>query len=212
MKNTVQDVRFRWRRPKDGHEWSRGRRLNPRTHETEEVLDVTLVMAFRQFAQIDGGRDWDALVVGFADSYGDILALPEQEHPTAAMWFNAARELRKAVNLFDKIRAPETPGAARQRAQHLLQLKIHRALTDAAFPSHTPVELTPELKLAMCPVNLLAFMWLTLARLVSGEIEEHPCMGNCHGYIYTGIGPGLKKTGTTTCSDACRKWKERSSD
>ena len=69
-----------------------------------------------------------------------------------------------------------------------------------------------KLELFVYPVNLLAFMWLTLARLVSGQILEQPCMGKsqrCLGYIYTGMGDGLKKTGTVTCSIACRKWKER---
>jgi hypothetical protein len=68
------------------------------------------------------------------------------------------------------------------------------------------------MELFVYPVNLLAFMWLTLARLLSGEIVEQPCMGeskNCIGYIYTGLGPGLKKTGTVTCSVACRQNKKR---
>ena len=52
-------------------------------------------------------------------------------------------------------------------------------------------------------------MWLTLARLASGEIAEQKCLAQCGEYIYTGVGPGLKKTGTTTYSDRCRKWKER---
>lgn len=72
--------------------------------------------------------------------------------------------------------------------------------------------LNQKLELFVHPVNLLAFMWLTLARLLSGEIVEQPCMGrskDCLGYIYTGVGPGLKKTGSVTCSIACRKWKER---
>ena len=93
-----------------------------------------------------------------------------------------------------------------------MQIGIESALRDVTTPRCARACLNQNLELFVYPVNLLAFMWLTLARLASGEIVEQPCMGGgkeCLGYIYTGLGPGLKKTGTVTCSVACRKRKER---
>ena len=213
MRKTFRDVSFHWQRPKQGHEWYKGRRvrLKPRTPETEDVLDVVLVMAFRKFARIDTGDSWKLSreILGFAECYGDIIALPDQEHPTWETWCNAIRQMRQAVNLWDRLKDPKMTGGARRRGQRSLQLEIHHALTDTALPSHTAIGLTSELGLALHPVNLLAYMWLTFARVVSGEIEERPCMGNCSGYIYVGRGPGLKREDTVTCSDACRKWRER---
>jgi hypothetical protein len=211
MRKTFHDVSFHWQRPKQGHEWDKGLRLKPRSPETEEVLDVVLVMAFRKFTSIDTGGNRKLLgnIPSFADTYGDIIALPGQEHPTGETWCNAIQQMRRAVNLWDRLRDPKVSGEARRRVQRALNLETHRALTDTALPSHTAIGLTPELGLALCPVNLLAYMWLAFARVVSGEIQERPCMGNCGGYIYVGRGPGLKREDSVTCSDACRKWKER---
>ena len=96
-------------------------------------------------------------------------------------------------------------------ARKALQLEIRDALTDTETPSHATPNLTPELRLVTSPVNLLADMWLTFARLVSGEIEERPCemFDSCHEYIYVGSGPRLQRNDTSTCSAACRQKKKR---
>jgi len=96
-------------------------------------------------------------------------------------------------------------------ARRALQVVIQRALTDTETPSHATANLTRELRLVTAPVNLLADMWLTFARVVSGEIEERPCE-ICHRYIYVGSGPGLQRSDTITCSVACRKKKQRRED
>jgi ureidoglycolate hydrolase len=97
-------------------------------------------------------------------------------------------------------------------ARKALQAEIQDALTDIEIPSHTtPCLLMPELRLVLRPVNLLAYMWLSFARVVSGEIEERPCemFTSCHEYIYVGSGPWLQRDDTTTCSAACRQKKKR---
>jgi hypothetical protein len=97
-------------------------------------------------------------------------------------------------------------------ARKALQYEIQSAFTDTETPSHTtPCIVTPELHLALRPRNLLAFMWLCFARVVSGEIEERRCemFKTCGEYIYVGHGPGLQRNDTTTCSAACRQMKKR---
>lgn len=93
-------------------------------------------------------------------------------------------------------------------ARRALQLEIRRALTDTETPSHATPYLTPELRLVTYPVNLLADMWLTFARVVSGEIEERRC-AVCPEHFYVGSGPGLRRADRVTCSDVCRKRKQR---
>lgn len=93
-------------------------------------------------------------------------------------------------------------------ARRALQLEIRRALTDIETPSHVTPNLTQELSLVMGPVNLLAYMWLTFARVVSGDIKERRC-AMCPEYFYLGSGPGLQRDDTITCSIACRKRKQR---
>ena len=100
-------------------------------------------------------------------------------------------------------------------ARKALQYEVQEALTDIQTPSHaTPGLVFPELRLVMRPVNLLAHMWLTFARVVSGEIEERRCemFANCHEYIYVGRGAGLQRNDTTTCGAVCRQKKKRQSE
>jgi hypothetical protein len=121
--------------------------------------------------------------------------------------------MRWAVGLWDQSNDENARKGCRLQAREELQIEIESALRDTTTPSYTRVYLDQKLELFVHLVNPLAFMWLTLGRLVSGEIVEQPCMGKrsrpCLGYIYTGLGHGLNKTGTLTCSIACRKWKER---
>lgn len=93
-------------------------------------------------------------------------------------------------------------------ARRALQLEIKRALTDTETPSHATPYLTPELRLVTYPVNLLACMWLTFARVVWEEIGERRCLV-CPDYFYVGSGPGLRRADRVTCSDACRQFKKR---
>ncbi len=97
-------------------------------------------------------------------------------------------------------------------ARKALQYEIQTAFTDTETPSYsTPCVVTPELRLMLRPVNLLAFMWLRFARVVSGEIEERPCemFTSCRKYIYVGSGPGLQRSDATTCGANCRQQKKR---
>ena len=97
-------------------------------------------------------------------------------------------------------------------ARKALQYEIQNALTDTETPSYTtPCIVTPELHLALRPRNLLAFMWLSFARVVSGEIAERRCemFKVCGEYIYVGHGPWLQRNDATTCSAACRQMKKR---
>jgi hypothetical protein len=97
-------------------------------------------------------------------------------------------------------------------ARKALQYEIQSAFTDLETPSHTtPCIVTPELRLALRPANLLAFMWLCFARVVSGEIEERRCemFESCGEHIYVGRGPGLQRNDTATCSAACRQKRKR---
>lgn len=95
-------------------------------------------------------------------------------------------------------------------ARKALQYEIQSAFIDTETPSHTtPCIVTPDFWLALRPTNLLAFMWLSFARVVTGEIEERRCemFKSCQSYIY--IGPGLQRNDATTCSAACRQEKKR---
>ncbi|MGA3048502.1 MAG: hypothetical protein ABSD67_17850 [Terracidiphilus sp.] len=97
-------------------------------------------------------------------------------------------------------------------ARKALQYEIQSAFTDTETPSHTTACIvTPDLHLALRPTNLLAFMWLCFARVVSGVIEERRCemFESCGEYIYVGRGPGLQRNDTITCSAACRQEKKR---
>jgi len=92
-------------------------------------------------------------------------------------------------------------------ARVALKKEIMRALADDETPSHSIAYLTPEMlktQLVVSPTNLLAYMWLTFARVVSGEIEERRCR-MCPEHFYVGHGPGLQRDDTATCSAACRQ-------
>jgi hypothetical protein len=216
MKRADSDMRFRWLKPAKGHEVTRGTpRLKSRSREVEDVTGILLATpgVFREFARIDTGGDRMLLgeVLGFADVFGDILALPHEEHAKPQTWCDAIQQMRRAVNLWDRIKDSKTSGDAQRRGQQSLRSEIHRALTDTVTPSHTTLGLTPKLGLVRCPVNLLAYMWLCFARVVSGEVEERPCemFARCGEYIYVGRGPGLQREDTTTCGAACRQKKKR---
>jgi hypothetical protein len=96
-------------------------------------------------------------------------------------------------------------------ARRALRLEINRALADTVTPSHAAPGLTLDLRLATYPVNLLADMWLTFARVVSGEIEERQCTV-CPEYLYVGSGPGLRRADSVTCSAGCRQRKKRNEE
>jgi hypothetical protein len=235
------DVRFRWSVPESGHEWRtlKGEQRLVWTEEkkggfTEEFSPEAGL--FRKFAALDTrSRQQQDRILEFADTYGDILALPGSSfvrllgegaappedgnyrrivrgHATLKVWRYTIQRMSRAVNLWDQSNDENSGKAARLQARAALQQEIESAMRDTATPRCVRLCLNQKLELFVYPVNLLAFMWLTLARLVSGEIVEQPCMGKskeCLGYIYTGSGTGLRKAGTTTCSTACRKWKER---
>lgn len=180
---------------------------------------------FRIFAAL---RDRVEILV-FANAHGDILGVPGREYyqadeaaiggrrirrpyATLNIWQFQIEQMRYAVEQWDIWKDERASGRARLQAREQLQIEIESALRDLKTPCCARMCLNQNMELFVYPVNLLGFMWLTLARLASGEIAEQPCLGGsdgCLGYIYTGIGPGLKKTGTITCSVACRKWRER---
>lgn len=201
---------------------------------------IPKVGSFREFAALATTKSrQQAEIQTFANKYGDIIALPGssfdvfaredgitwesdqpgtyyrktiRSHALLSTWRQAIQQMRRAVDFWDFINKKETLSGARLEVLAELRARIESALKDTTTPSFTRVCLNQKMELFAHPVNLLAFMWLTLARLVSGEIVEQPCVGKsrcCLGYVYTGLGNGLKKTGTLTCSIACRKWKER---
>ncbi len=89
---------------------------------------------------------------------------------------------------------------------------MEAALRDTTTPSCARACLNERLELFVHPVNLLAFMWLTLARLLSGEIEERLCVICKEERFYIGSGPGLYRGDKVICGAACRKRKERQDD
>lgn len=183
---------------------------------------------FRLFRIFAGLRDRVGFIA-FANAYGDILGVPGLEYyqldgaaisgrrivrpyATLRMWQFQIERMHHAVEQWDIWKDERASGRAKLQARKQLQIEIESALRDVATPSCARACLNQNMELFLYPVNLLAFMWLSLARIASGEIAEQKCLGQSEGcteYIYTGVGPGLKKTGTTTCSDACRKRKER---
>jgi len=196
---------------------------------------------FRVFARItvsgeydavsgeDGGRETGREAIrAFACGYGDILVKPhertdkfvrskhvkyERRTPEAA-WISAIQDMSRAVHLWDETKDATKRKRAAQVARLALQSEIRRALTDTdtVMPRFTTADFAPEMTLVMRPANLLAFMWLSFARVVSGEIEERRCemFRHCGNYVYIGRGPGLRRgDNSVTCSDKCRKRKSR---
>jgi hypothetical protein len=230
------DVRFRWEKPDSGFEWgttAKGdRQLRWKSEKaggwrTEYPPAQGL---FRTFAALRvAPTRAEEEIRRFANEYGDILARPGgdfyqpdeagvrrtvRRYATLSVWGHQVAQMRWAVSLWDQSNDENARRGSRLQAREALQLEVESALRDVITPSCARLRLSKTLELYVLPVNLLAFMWLTLARLVSGEIVEQPCTGksrNCRKYIYTGLGPGLKKTGTVTCSIACRRWKSRNS-
>lgn len=229
------DTRFVWYKPETAFTWWKtksGYRLRWPSEKKGgyAVRYQPPLCLFRTFADLKTDSKSAAYhILNFANQYGDILGTPGGEYygvdegaiggrrivrPYAApnVWRHQIRQMQWAVGLWDQCNNERLSEAARQRAKQELQLEIESALRDVKTPCCARALLNQKLELFVYPVNLLAFMWLTLARLLSGDIVEQVCMGvskQCVGHFCTGIGPGLKKTGTTTCSPACRKWKER---
>jgi len=230
------DIRFRWRVPESGYAWRQTTGGQQLIWKDEKRGGMTTgyrpeTRLFREFAKLDTTpARREKAILTFADKYGDIVALPGssfydpndispppyrriiRSQATLSAWLLAIQRLRRAVNLWDQSNDKNIGRGARLEARSALQIQIESALRDMTTPSCARVCLNQKLELFVYPVNLLAFMWLTLARLVSGEIVERRCMGeseNCLGHIYIGTSPGLKKPGTLTCGGACRKGKSR---
>jgi hypothetical protein len=181
--------------------------LKSRAADAAKILDTPGL--FREFARLNTDHE----ILYFAEGLGVNLPLET--------WRGATKRLRRAVSLWDKIKDSKKGG---ERERGALQREIHRALTDTKTPSHTEIGLTSKMQLAVIPVNLLAYMWLTFARVVSGDVEERRCerfedterFKGCHNYVYICADrrpalkqPGLKRDDTTSCSDKCRKQMER---
>lgn len=213
---------FSWFKAKTGYQlqWSREKRGE---YVTRYYPPLSLFRDFVGDIRPDPAAVAMGHILSFANTYGDILGIPGDEYyqldaiagrrtvrsyATLNIWRHQVRQMKWAVGLWDQCNNERRGDAARRRARKELQIEIESALKDVTTPSCARLCLNQELELYVYPVNLLAFMWLTLARLLSGEIAEQWCLG-CHALIYTGVGPGLKKTGTVTCSAACRKRKER---
>ncbi len=218
MISICDDIGLRWLKPAWGYAWVENNgatRLKPRSSGVTDVSKILAVTPglFRDFARLNivGDKIQRSEIREFADGLGDILALPGADHPSVVTWRLAIERMGRAVELWDKIKGSEASDEVHWRSRRALQIEIHRALTDTKTPSHTALRFTPELRFALSPPNLLAYMWLTFARVVSGEIEERPCamFEICHEYIYVGSGPGLQRDDTTTCSAACRQRKKR---
>jgi hypothetical protein len=101
--------------------------------------------------------------------------------------------LRNGAAVWDQVKSDPDWYKDRTHRMLLTGELIRSALRDTKTPSCATPYLTGDLRLVY-PVNLLAYMWLTFARVVSGEIEERPCemFDGCHKHIYVGSGPGLK--------------------
>jgi hypothetical protein len=227
---------FTWGKPETKFIWGTARDGSYRLRWPDEKKGGYTVMyhpplsLFRVFAEDLKPDPKDAAeyhALSFANEYGDILSVPGREYyqldgeaiggrrvirPYAPLrlWRHQIRQMRWAVGLWDQCNDETARETTRRQARKELQIEIETALRDVTTPSCVRMRLNQDMELYLHPVNLLAFMWLTLARLASGEIAEQRCLG-CSQYIYTGVGPGLKKTGTLTCSVVCRKWKERHS-
>jgi len=235
MRSNVLDAPFIWQKPESGFEWGTKKGDRQLRWKSEKAGGRTTKYPpkpglYRRFAALRVTRtntNAEEEIRRFANEYGDILAVPGsafyqqdqdgarriiRRHATLSMWRHQVQQMRWAVGLWDRSADENARKGYRLQAREELQLEIESALRDMTTPSCARMCINQKLELFVYPVNLLAFMWLTLARLVSGQILEQPCMGKsqrCLGYIYTGMGDGLKKTGTVTCSIACRKWKER---
>jgi hypothetical protein len=225
------DMRFMCWVPESGYEWGmlKGDRQLRWTEEKQGGYAKGVQPPpglFRRFAGLRAeAANGEAEILGFANQFGDILSVPGSEsyqnsvnagrrtvrkYATLNMWRIQVRRMRWAVELWDRLKNANESESQSMRDELLKGMR--RVLCDMETPSCTIPSLSKELKLVLIPTNLLASMWLTLAQVVSGDIEERPCsmFENCHSYLYIGNGPGLKKRGDVdTCSAACRKQKSR---
>lgn len=239
MRKAAATIPFRWLTPASGHQWKRLKgvmRLVPKSGGSRwidpKAAGGVWIYApppglFRKFARLKIGKDEvrQREILAFADEYGDIMAQPQEgglslstevqvirKHATMETWYGAIRHMRRTVDLWDRLNDSEEREA--RPLPEDLRLEIKRALTDTETPSCSTLTLTANMRLVVYPVNLLAYMWLTFARVVSGEIEERPCkmFETCHEYVYVGRGTGLQRADTDTCGSACRKQKSREKD
>jgi hypothetical protein len=92
-------------------------------------------------------------------------------------------------------------------ARYALQEEINLRL--AEHPTVPRLAWTPDYdqRIIFRPPNLLAAMWLRFAQTVTGEFQLTQCEV-CHGYFQ--VGPGGRRTDSTTCGNACRqaKWNK----
>jgi hypothetical protein len=224
MKNSVELNNFGWFRPVHGFKLvssgpGGGGRLAPKQWSDRGTLAQRYRPGpglFREFARIRI-RDKEG-ILDFADKYGDILSLPgawegaergkrTRTSATLDTWRNQIRHMRMAVKWWDRLRIdPKTN-------QVQLQYELKAALTDTETP-RCSFAYPFENGIRLAPANLLAFMWLSLARVVSGDIGEQPCTGldedkqPCPNFVY--FEPGLRRyDDRATCSSACRKRKQR---
>ena len=224
------DVRLAWAVPEMGHTWKTYKGVQRLVWNRElkggyANKYVPRVGLFRQFSAINTKPSRvDDAVLKFADEYGDITGLPgssfyqldetgerQIQRPNAPlkMWRFQIEQMRWAVGLWDRSNDEDLGKASRLEARKALQIEVDAALQDVKTPSCARVCVNARLELFVHPVNLLAFMWLTLARLLSGEIEERLCVGCRDKRVYIGSGPGLQRGNTVTCGPACRKRKQR---
>lgn len=229
------DVRFAWGVPERGHNWmKRGVDEQELAWGQEKkggfvrkyVPDMNL---FREFAALNTSKSrGEDAVRKFADKYGDILAIPGdsfyQPHPNPVgeerrqvkrpsaslrLWRFQVEQMEWAVKLWDESKDPDATKTSRLSAREALQIEVESALQDAKTPSYARVYLNARFELFVHPVNLLAFMWLTIARLLSGEIEERLCAFCKKKHFYIGMGPGLHRADQKVCGATCRKGKQR---
>jgi hypothetical protein len=188
------------------------------------LLYVPPLGLFREFARLP----WSAkdvarerAIKSFADTHGDILAHPQEgrlilgrevkkirTHATMETWCLSIQRMRRAIQMWDQIKSDSEWYKNPTHRIMLTEELIRNALSDTETPSCATPYITSDLRLIVHPINLLAHMWLTLARVVSGEIEERACEV-CSDRMYIGKGPGLNRADKTTCSIKCRKRKER---
>ena len=235
-------AKFRWFKPTLGHVWrvyaGGTRRLAPKSggsrffdHKAPEgvKLHTPPLGLFREFARLPWsakGESRQKALKEFGDNHGDILAAPWEgrvtdarekwfKHATMDTWCLQIQRMRRAVEMWDQVKNnPEWYKTAANR-MILSEELIDSALRDTETPScATPVLVLKENRIVLCPANLLAFMWLTFARVVAGEIREQPCTakdldGNpCPNFVY--FEPGVRRYDErATCGDTCRKRKQR---
>jgi hypothetical protein len=94
-------------------------------------------------------------------------------------------------------------------AKYALHYEINARLADPESRAVPQLAWTPDnhQRLIFRPSDLLAAMWLQFAKAVTGEYQLKKCAA-CANYFQ--VGPGARRADATTCSDACRQRKRRS--